>query len=191
MVTDQSVKRDKRECILQAAASLFMKEGYFKVTMDMVAEKAGVAKGTLYLYFKNKDELFACVIQSRVQKVLNDAVRVVDASRSLDELIENLFLITDRIVKEMGVYKGTGERFMELPVEVRKKIKKRIPERVKAFNTYIGKMVKGFVPGVGMEPEYIGEIILTLTIRSSVLGEKGFKEAVKRFIKNGLEKEEK
>jgi len=190
-MTDQSVRKDKRECILQAAASLFMKEGYFKVTMDMVAEKAGVAKGTLYLYFKNKDELFACVIQSRVQKVLNDAVRVVDASRSLDELIENLFLITDRIVKEMGVYKGTGERFMELPVEVRKKIKKRIPERVKAFNTYIGKIVKGFVPGVRMEPEYIGEVILTLTIRSSVLGEKGFKEAVKRFIKNGLEKEEK
>ncbi len=189
-MTDQSVSKDKRESILEAAASLFLKEGFFKVTMDMVAEKAGVAKGTLYLYFKNKDELFASVIQSRVQRIVEEARGVVDASRSLDELIDNLFVFANKFVDEIGIYKGTRERFMELPVEVRKKIMKRTPERVKKFNTYIGKKVKGFVPGIRMKPEYIGEIILTLTIRSSILGEKGFRDAVKRFIKTGLKKEE-
>jgi len=189
-MTDQSVSKDKRESILEAAASLFLKEGFFKVTMDMVAEKAGVAKGTLYLYFKNKDELFASVIQSRVQRIVEEARGVVDTSRSLDELIDNLFVFANRFVDEIGIYKGTRERFMELPVEVRKKIMKRTPERVKKFNTYIGKKVKGFVPVIRMKPEYIGEIILTLTIRSSILGEKGFRDAVKRFIKTGLKKEE-
>src|SRR5271156_3637178 len=52
----------KRERILAAALKLFAHEPYQAVTMDRVAAAAGVAKGTLYLYFPSKDALYLGVL---------------------------------------------------------------------------------------------------------------------------------
>jgi AcrR family transcriptional regulator len=52
----------KRERILASALKLFAHEPYQAVTMDRVAEAAGVAKGTLYLYFPSKDALYLGVL---------------------------------------------------------------------------------------------------------------------------------
>ncbi len=52
----------KRERIIAAALKLFAHEPYQAVTMDRVAEAAGVAKGTLYLYFPSKDALYLGVL---------------------------------------------------------------------------------------------------------------------------------
>jgi TetR/AcrR family transcriptional repressor of mexJK operon len=54
----------KRERILAAALRLFAREPYQAVTMDRVAEAAGVAKGTLYLYFPSKDALYLGVLSN-------------------------------------------------------------------------------------------------------------------------------
>jgi len=50
-------KARKRKRIVEAATEVFIRHGYRKASMDDVAERAGVAKGTIYLYFKNKAEL--------------------------------------------------------------------------------------------------------------------------------------
>src|SRR5204863_6962653 len=50
-------KLDKRQAIVDAARSLFTTAGYEATTIADVARKAGVAVGTVYLYFKNKTEL--------------------------------------------------------------------------------------------------------------------------------------
>jgi AcrR family transcriptional regulator len=55
-------KAPKRERILDAALKLFAHEPYQAVTMDRVAASAGVAKGTLYLYFPSKDALYLGVL---------------------------------------------------------------------------------------------------------------------------------
>ncbi len=52
-------KPDKREAIVEAARVLFTTEGYETTTIADVAKKAGVAVGTVYLYFKNKMEILA------------------------------------------------------------------------------------------------------------------------------------
>lgn len=55
-------RAERRQAIIQTAARLFASEGYADCEMDRVASELGVAKGTLYLYFKSKEELFyACV----------------------------------------------------------------------------------------------------------------------------------
>lgn len=51
-------KEFKRKEIAQAAKELFTEYGYKSVSMDLIAQKANVAKGTLYLYFKDKEALF-------------------------------------------------------------------------------------------------------------------------------------
>ena len=55
-------RAERRLAIIATAARLFAREGYANCEMESVAAKQGVAKGTLYLYFKSKQELFyACV----------------------------------------------------------------------------------------------------------------------------------
>ena len=57
----------KRESIREAAADLFLKEGYERCSMDSIAAAAGVSKQTVYSHFENKDELFRCCIVGKVE----------------------------------------------------------------------------------------------------------------------------
>jgi TetR/AcrR family transcriptional repressor of mexJK operon len=52
----------KRQAVLDAAATLFMAQGYGAVSMDAIAKEAGVSKATLYAHFASKDQLFATII---------------------------------------------------------------------------------------------------------------------------------
>jgi AcrR family transcriptional regulator len=55
-------KERKRRLIVDAAAELFSSQGFRKTSVDQVARRAGVAKGTVYLYFENKAELMIAAI---------------------------------------------------------------------------------------------------------------------------------
>ena len=56
------MRADKEKLILGAAEKLFQDRRYDQVTLDEVAARAGVGKGTIYRYFKDKEDLFARVI---------------------------------------------------------------------------------------------------------------------------------
>jgi AcrR family transcriptional regulator len=60
---------NKRERILAAALRLFANQTYQAVTMDRVAEAAGVAKGTLYLYFPSKEALYLGILSDGLETV--------------------------------------------------------------------------------------------------------------------------
>jgi TetR/AcrR family fatty acid metabolism transcriptional regulator len=53
-----SLKQERRTSILQAAGQVFARKGFEPATLEAVAREAGLAKGTLYLYFKNKEDLY-------------------------------------------------------------------------------------------------------------------------------------
>jgi AcrR family transcriptional regulator len=61
---------DKRRAIIEAAEDLFTTAGYESTTMAQVAGRAGVGVGTVYLYFKNKNDLLAAVKDSWQEEVL-------------------------------------------------------------------------------------------------------------------------
>ena len=58
MMKREKKKEDKRATILKAASDVFKGRRFDEVTLDEIAVRAGVGKGTLYLYFKNKEDLF-------------------------------------------------------------------------------------------------------------------------------------
>ena len=62
--------------ILEAALAVFGEKGLAAARLDDIAKRAGVAKGTIYLYFPNKDELFRAVIRSTVVAELDRAESV-------------------------------------------------------------------------------------------------------------------
>jgi AcrR family transcriptional regulator len=64
--------------ILSAALDLFIEKGYAATRADEVAARAGVSKGTVYLYFQNKEELFKAVVRESFGPALQEAIELVD-----------------------------------------------------------------------------------------------------------------
>jgi AcrR family transcriptional regulator len=61
-------KEERPQEILEAAFEVFSAHGYEAARIDDVARKAGIAKGTIYLYFRDKEQLFRAMVRSLVQK---------------------------------------------------------------------------------------------------------------------------
>ncbi len=77
---------DKRERILAAAETVFAKHGFFAARVAEIAKEAGVADGTIYLYFKSKDDLLISLFESRMKQV-NEALRTaIEAEAPRDQL---------------------------------------------------------------------------------------------------------
>src|ERR1700758_358002 len=72
---------DKRERILLAAERIFARHGFFAARVSEIAKEAGVADGTIYLYFKSKDDLLISLFELRMTQV-NEQLREAIANKS-------------------------------------------------------------------------------------------------------------
>lgn len=61
-----------KEKILEAASRCFSKTGYARTTMDKIAEESRVSKGTLYWYFKSKEDLFVELKERQVERAIKE-----------------------------------------------------------------------------------------------------------------------
>jgi AcrR family transcriptional regulator len=71
-------KEARPQELLNAALDLFVERGYAATRLDDVAAQAGVSKGTLYLYFANKEDLFKAVVRENLVPVLDEAQGLID-----------------------------------------------------------------------------------------------------------------
>ncbi|RZS57197.1 TetR/AcrR family transcriptional regulator [Sphaerotilus mobilis] len=84
----QRRKAERPDELLDAALSLFVEKGYAATRIDEVARRAGVSKGTLYLYYASKEELLKEVIRSRLSTPIAEAFETVAAhSGNTSELL--------------------------------------------------------------------------------------------------------
>jgi len=65
----QVAKTTRKEEIIRVAANLFSQKSYHDVTMDQIAEKVGVAKGTIYLYFESKENLYLEILEETYEEI--------------------------------------------------------------------------------------------------------------------------
>jgi TetR/AcrR family transcriptional regulator len=80
-------KEARKRDILEVAARLFAERDFHEVTVDEIAEEVGLSKGTLYLYFKNKDDLFYTIVVQKTQSLLR---RLHEAVRCTGPFVECL-----------------------------------------------------------------------------------------------------
>ena len=90
----------RRQQIIVATKKVFSEKGFNKATMDDIAGEAELSPGTLYLYFKNKEELYASMslrilqyLQMRVEHVENDPK--LDPEQKLDALMSAMYDVYD------------------------------------------------------------------------------------------------
>ncbi|MCK9222013.1 MAG: TetR/AcrR family transcriptional regulator [Limnochordia bacterium] len=85
MIND--LQKEKWYRILDAAQSVFAQKGFHYSTVEEIAEKAGVGKGTVYLYFRSKEEILNCLITTRMND-LNEKIQAttLQGTNTLDRI---------------------------------------------------------------------------------------------------------
>lgn len=68
----RAVVTDKREAILRAATKVFASQGYFNSKVSDIASEAGIADGTVYLYFKSKDEILHSIFDRAMVEFISE-----------------------------------------------------------------------------------------------------------------------
>lgn len=76
----KSPKHEKREVILQASWKLIHQYGYQKTTIEDIARGAGIAKGTIYLYFRSKSEIMLTLVDQTNLRIADEQDRIAAKS---------------------------------------------------------------------------------------------------------------
>lgn len=93
--------------MLDAAERVFAQQGYHSTTMDTVAEECGWSKGTLYLHFENKEDLFFSILISKIETLSTLVISKLENATSLDEILDSL-------IAEQFNYFVTHKHFLQL-----------------------------------------------------------------------------
>lgn len=111
--THEQQTKARRAEILAAALEVFDAHGFGQTTMDMVAARAGIAKGSLYNYFTNKQDLFG---QAFVETLAADEADA-DAAIAQDRpAFEKLECMMDRWFSRFGHFQKIGRLILEVMV---------------------------------------------------------------------------
>ncbi len=84
---------NKYNKILEAAVKVFADQGFFQATISQIAKKAGVADGTIYLYFKNKDDILVQIFEVKTKQVFARFKKEVDKADDALGKLRNLIRI--------------------------------------------------------------------------------------------------
>jgi AcrR family transcriptional regulator len=127
-VTDQ-YKTEVKEKIVQAAITTFSKYGYDKTRMDDIAKSAKLGKGTLYLYFKSKEELFYDISENSIKELKEQLSKlfskkedlVQDAEKFYDQY-RNLIHDSEKVSFEMIAESSRNPKLRKALYEQRMKV---------------------------------------------------------------------
>jgi TetR/AcrR family fatty acid metabolism transcriptional regulator len=132
---------DKRERILDAAVRVFARKGFYLTRVSEVAKAAGVADGTIYLYFKSKDDLLVSVFEHRIERLLTymdtELPRVASATYKLQRIIE----------LQLGLLEGERDLAEVVTVILRQSTKLMKEYAAPKFTAYFDAIAKVIAEG--------------------------------------------
>jgi AcrR family transcriptional regulator len=132
-----SLHPSTKELILSAALEVFATKGYHDTTVDDIAKKAGIAKGSIYRYFPSKEALFNEVLESRIENLDSSIQQILceegDIVQVIGKCVENYLAFFEN---NRGIYqllfreKSSSERQQYL----KRAFKRLLPIRRKIFD---------------------------------------------------------
>jgi AcrR family transcriptional regulator len=148
-LTRKEKQAHTRECLMNAAASVFARRGLQQASIDEVAEDAGFTKGAFYANFKNKEELFLAMLDERFAKRIEDIEQVIadegspaqKARRGGDLFVQMLRAdpAWERLFFEFSAYAARDEEFREELVTRYRAMRDRIAAALRAHGEEVGK----------------------------------------------------
>ncbi len=112
-----TTKKQTQTTIVTVSEKLFMQHGYEQTTTKMIAKECGIAEGTIFNYFKSKDDILITIFEHHMTEdlVMNNTVSVVNLSDLIKQLLKPFYRLK-KIPKVM---------MLELIIISVKKIKKK------------------------------------------------------------------
>lgn len=95
-------KEQKRNSLLDSAFTLFINNGFNKTSISDIVAKAGVAKGTFYLYFKDKYDIRNHLISHKANQVFQAACAELMKHKELEDFEEQVLFIIDSILDQLS-----------------------------------------------------------------------------------------
>ena len=133
---------DKHEAILRAATQVFARNGYFNSKVADIAREAGVADGTVYLYFKSKEEILHSIFDRSMDEAISDGRRQLE---SVTDPRERLRKIAHLHLERMGADRDLAVVFQ---VELRGSMKFMEEfSAARGFAEYLGLIRETFEQG--------------------------------------------
>ena len=92
-------KKQKRESLLNSAFSLFTSNGINKTSISDIVEKSGVAKGTFYLYFKDKYDIRNMLISHKASQLFHNADEALSKT-DITDIFDEIVFIADHVINQ-------------------------------------------------------------------------------------------
>lgn len=131
---------DKHELILKAAIKVFAEKGFFNTRISEVAREANVADGTIYLYFKNKDDLLISLFEEEMGKMC----------RSMREEMNK----TNDLTEKLRIFASSHLNMILKHRELAEVIQVELRQSAKFMREYVNK---GFIEYINLVREVIRE----------------------------------
>ncbi len=142
-----SLKRDKPKYkqIIDAAVIAIAESGYHQAQVSKIAKQAGVADGTIYLYFKNKEDILISLFEEKMAVFVENLQKIIkdgnSASEKLGQMIENHFRV---LSSDHHLATVTQLELRQSNKEIRLKINVVLKEYLKLLDQII---IEGMVSG--------------------------------------------
>ncbi|NLY94413.1 MAG: TetR/AcrR family transcriptional regulator [Myxococcales bacterium] len=135
------VSRDKRERILAAAVKVFAKHGFYATRVSDIAKEAGVADGTIYLYFKNKDDVLISIFDDRIRRLIEVLHREIERCETTEERLRRIIEI------QLGLLEGERELAEVVTVNLRQSTRMLKQYATPLFMEYLGVIASVIAEG--------------------------------------------
>jgi TetR/AcrR family transcriptional regulator, repressor for uid operon len=191
-VTSQ-YKTEIREKIVDAAIVTFSKHGYDRTKMDDIAETANLSKGTIYLYFKSKEELFYAISENNIKALKEQLSVLFTKSEDLISDSQKFYVNfrkaseqSDKVFLESIAESSRNQRLQEMLYHQRMKVLDIVTEYLKL------QIKKGFfrsdididAVAIGLVSLYDGLSISKIIGISEAQNKKSWNETIKAILSN-------
>ena len=111
---------EKRRQILEGALKVFLTNGFDAASMNDICRAAGVSKGTLYVYFADKEDLFDALMAQEREKLFEGMERILTEDRDLADKLHRFgqavarILYSQQVLRAQRIVIGTVERMPEI-----------------------------------------------------------------------------
>jgi TetR/AcrR family fatty acid metabolism transcriptional regulator len=137
------MKSEKEEKILKAAEKVFLKKGFFPTRIDDIAEEAGVAKGTIYLYFRDKQSIYVSILDNRLKEVIKSLENIKNEKSNATEKLEKIFNVLFDIFSDVkGMISLVTIENINLTTEIMKELRVKTKHKFSQLIDLLAKIIQ-------------------------------------------------
>jgi TetR/AcrR family fatty acid metabolism transcriptional regulator len=137
--TKRSSRAEKRDRIIDAATEVFAAKGFHSARISDIARLAGVADGTIYLYFKNKEDLLLSIFEEKMEVLLEELRQALDG---VDAPVERMRIYARQHFTHLERYPALAQVFQVELRQSHKFIHDYRPEKLWEYLAVFGDIIR-------------------------------------------------